>query len=144
MHYLKTLRKKVLTIEKITYLLTLIASWFIFLIGEWHISLTVLFVFLVFGGVTAFFKATLTRTINSNNAYKVMIKKVGIIMGVMIANLLDMMTGYDLLFRSVTILIFVGLIGLEIIENLTIMGVPMPYTITKYLSNLSEEGKDNK
>lgn len=128
--------------ERLLFISTWIGSWFAFLIGEWHVSLTILFVFLLLGGITAFFKAILTRNINSTNAYKVVIKKIGIVLAVMLANMLDMLTGYDLLFRSMTILGFIGLIGLEIIENFGHMGVPLPEPVTKYLAQLSGEKQD--
>lgn len=88
-------------------------------------------------------KSFITRTVNSHNAYKVIIKKFGIIVAVVLANLVDILTGYDFLFRSMTILFFIGLIGVEITENLGHMGVPLPKNLSKYLSQLTDEESPN-
>lgn len=121
-----------------------LGGWLLFLLGEWHVSLTVLFTFLIIGGVTAFFKAVIIREVNSHDAYKKIIKKIGIVLAIVVANLLDVLTGSEFLFRNMAIFFFVGLIGLEIFENFIIMGVPMPEPMTKYLSQLTaKERKDD-
>ncbi|MEV9639667.1 phage holin family protein [Mammaliicoccus sciuri] len=130
--------------EKLLFLLSVIGSWLAFLVGGWHISLTVLVVFMIIEIVTSFLKAITMREIDSVNGYKNFIKKFGIILAIIMANMADLLTGSDLLFRSVTILFFIGLIGLEIIENLGHIGVPLPVQLTKYLQQISNEGKDEK
>ncbi|MBY0221954.1 phage holin family protein [Sporosarcina aquimarina] len=128
--------------EKLLFLLSVIGSWLAFLVGGWHISLTVLVVFMIIEIVTSFLKAITMREIDSVNGYKNFIKKFGIILAIIMANMADLLTGSDLLFRSVTILFFIGLIGLEIIENLGHIGVPLPAQLTKYLQQISDEGKE--
>lgn len=128
--------------EKLLFTVSWLGGWFMFLLGDWHVSLTVLFIFLIIGGVTAFFKAIIIREINSHDAYKKIIKKIGIVLAIVVANLLDILTGSEFLFRNMAIFFFVGLIGLEIIENFIIMGVPIPEPITKYLSQLTNKEND--
>jgi len=132
-------RKKLLIIEK---LIITLALWFAFLLGEWHISLTVLFIFMAIVAITSIFKAIITKEVDSSKVYKEIIKNVGVFLAIILANMLDLLTGSELLFRSMTILFFVGWIGVRIIENLGHMGVPLPKKLTQYLTQLSEEGKE--
>ena len=92
--------------------------------------------------VTGIFKAIVTRQLNSKIGYKGFIRKAGIMLVIIIANLLDLLTGAEFLFRSMAILFYIGLESLSIVENLGHIGVPLPDHIKRYLKQLSNEGND--
>lgn len=92
--------------------------------------------------VTGIMKAFVTKEVNSKMGYKGFIRKAGIMLVIIIANLLDVLTGSEFLFRSMAVLFYIGLESLSIIENLGKIGVPLPEQITKFLKQLSNEGKD--
>jgi len=129
----------VFIIEKLLLSSSIIGGWLAFLIGGWHISLTVLAVFMAIDIITGIFKAIVTRQLNSKIGYKGFIRKAGIMLVIIIANLLDLLTGAEFLFRSMAILFYIGLESLSIVENLGHIGVPLPDAIKKYLKQLSED-----
>lgn len=131
-------------IEKILLASSVVGGWLAFLIGGWHISLTVLAVFMAIDIITGIMKAMVTKEINSKIGYKGFIRKAGIMLVIIIANLLDLLTGAEFLFRSMAVLFYIGLESLSIIENLGHIGVPLPEAITKYLKQLSNERTDDK
>lgn len=89
--------------------------------------------------VTGVLKAIVKRELNSKIGYKGFIRKAGIMLVVIIANLLDLLTGYEFLFRNIAVLFYIGLEGLSIFENLGHIGVPLPRKLTKYLTQLSDD-----
>ena len=131
-------------IEKLLLASSVIGGWLAFLIGGWHVSLTVLAVFMAIDIITGVFKAIVIKKLNSKIGYKGFIRKAGIMLVIIIANLLDMLTGSEFLFRSMAVLFYIGLESVSIIENLGHIGVPLPEQITKYLKQLSDEGNDRK
>lgn len=135
-------RKRVFIIEKILLFSSVIGGWLAFLIGGWHISLTILAIFMVIDIVTGIMKAIVTKELTSKIGYKGFIRKAGIMLVIIIANLLDLLTGSEFLFRSMAVLFYIGLESLSIIENFGKIGVPLPDQLTKYLKQLSNEGKD--
>lgn len=92
--------------------------------------------------ITGIMKAIVKKELTSKIGYKGFIRKAGIMLVIIIANLLDMLTGSEFLFRSMAVLFYIGLESLSIIENLGHIGVPLPEQITKYLKQLSAEGKE--
>ncbi|WP_280516976.1 phage holin family protein [Lederbergia sp. NSJ-179] len=133
---------EVFIIEKIILICSFLLSSISFLIGTWHISLTVLAVFMAIDIITGIFKGIVTKKMDSKVGYRGFIRKAGIMLVIIIANLLDLLTGAEFLFRSMAVLFYIGLESLSIIENLGHIGVPLPQQIKKYLKQLSEEGKD--
>lgn len=92
--------------------------------------------------ITGVMKAVVTKELTSKIGYKGFFRKAGIMLVIIIANLLDLLTGAEFLFRNVAVLFYIGLESLSIIENLGMIGVPLPEQITKYLKQLSNERKD--
>ncbi|GKV65591.1 MULTISPECIES: holin family protein [unclassified Sporosarcina] len=128
--------------EKLLLASSIIGSWLAFLIGGWHASLTVLCIFMCIDIVTGIMKAFVTKQVNSKIGYVGFVRKAGIMLAIIIANLLDVLTGSEFLFRNLAVLFYIGLESISIIENLGHIGVPLPEQITKYLKQLSNEGKD--
>lgn len=129
-------------IEKLLLTSSVIGGWLGFLVGGWHISLTVLALFLGIDILTGIMKAIVTKKMDSKIGYKGFIRKGGIMLVIIIANLLDLLIGYEFLFRNIAVLFYIGLESLSIIENLGHIGVPLPEAITKYLKQLSHERND--
>lgn len=71
---------------------------------------------------------TPSGTFDSRAGLKGLIRKGGILLVVFIATKLDALTGTDVV-RTAVILFFIANDGMSIIENLGIMGVPMPQIV---------------
>lgn len=93
--------------------------------------------------ITGLLRALYTRKANSKLHYKGVIKKIGIMTGVLFAAVLDIvLNGATPIFTTVTVALFTAGEGLSIIENLAIIGVPMPTQVKDKLTQIKEsEGK---
>ena len=67
------------------------------------------------------------------------LKKVGVIVVVMLAVIIDRVTGETGAIRTLVIYYFVANEGLSIVENLAAAGIPIPKTIKKALKALKKE-----
>lgn len=113
-------------------------------LGGWDTALAVLIAFIALDFVTGVLvaavfkrsKKTKNGALSSSAGMKGLIRKGVILLIVWVACLLDKLTGADYV-RTAVILFFIGNEGLSIIENVGIMGVPLP----KFLKNALEAMK---
>ncbi|MFB5663064.1 holin family protein [Alteribacillus sp. HJP-4] len=96
--------------------------------------------------ITEFIKGTYTGKLRSAVGYKGMLKKGAIMLVVILANMLDLLTGTGTpVFRTMATYFYIGNEGISIFENLGKIGVPIPQGIAKYIEQLSkEENKGQK
>ena len=94
--------------------------------------LTTLFIFLVIDYITGIFKGIKNKDLSSDTGWRGLMKKTGVMLGVITATQLDKITGGDV-FRSGTITFFTINEGISIIENLSILGVEFPDFMLKFL-----------
>ncbi|WP_231687541.1 phage holin family protein [Bacillus sp. FJAT-22090] len=127
-------------IEKLLFGFTFFGTIFAFLIGGWHISLTILVAFMVIDIVTGLIKAAIQKKLNSKVSYRGFLKKTSIMLVIIIANLLDLLTASGVpVFRTMAVFFYIGMEGLSIVENLGHIGIPLPKGIIKYIEQLSKE-----
>lgn len=101
--------KEVFIIEKLfIYFLTLTGTSLSFLIGTWHISLTILLVFMVIDIATGLIKSAIERKLSSNIAFNGFLKKATIMIVIIIANLLDILTSAGVpVFRTMAVFFYI-------------------------------------
>lgn len=111
-----------------------------FLFGAWHISLTILLVVMILDFITGIMKGAYLGKLRSAVGYKGLLKKGGIFIVIILANLLDVLTGSGMpVFRTMAVFFFIGNEGISIIENLGQMGVKIPKGLAKKFEQLSKE-----
>lgn len=118
-------------------------------LGGWDTSLKTLIIFMAIDYVTGILCALVwqkspkseTGAFESKASLKGLIRKGAILLIVYIAALLDEMTGHPVA-RTAVILFFVANDGFSIIENLGIMGVPMPEVIRNAFEMLRGKAED--
>lgn len=115
----------------------------VFLLGGFDVALQCLLVAIVIDYISGLAKAYITKTLSSQIGLKGIIKKVGVLLVVMLAVLIDRVTGESGAIRTLVIYYFVANEGLSIIENLAQAGVPIPKVIKDALKALKKEGKGN-
>lgn len=116
------------------------------LFGGWTIALETLFIFMlvdyVTGLITAgvFHKSSKTKNgaLESRAGFKGLCRKVGIILCVLVAYRLDLVMGTTYLKDAVCIA-FVINESISIIENIGLMGVPIPDKLTKAIELLKDK-----
>lgn len=116
-----------------------ICTGFIYLIGGFDVAMTCLLVAIALDYVSGLIKAYESKTLSSKIGLKGIIKKVGVLLVVMLAVLIDRVTGDTGAIRTLVIYYFVANEGLSIVENLAQAGVPIPQSIKKALKALKKE-----
>ena len=114
---------------------------FVYLVGGLDVALIALLVAIVLDYLSGIIKAYVTKQLSSQTGFRGIVKKVAVLMIVMLAVLVDRVTGETGAIRTLVIYYFVANEGLSIIENLGQAGVPIPQSIKKALKALKKENK---
>lgn len=122
-------------------IIALICTGCVYLLGGWDVSLICLVIAIVIDYVSGIMKAFVMKELSSKIGLRGLLKKVGVLMVVMLAVIVDRVTGETGMIRSLVIYYFVANEGLSIIENLGQTGVPIPSSIKKALRALKKENK---
>ena len=96
-----------------------------FLFGRWDLPLKVLFYSMVLDYISGMLKAFYLGEVSSKKGYKGLIKKVGILFTIAVANLTDLILGLAV-FRSAICIFFCMNECISVLENVSSMGVPIP------------------
>lgn len=122
-------------------IIALICTGCVYLLGGWDVSLICLVVAIAIDYVSGIMKAFVMKELSSKIGLRGLLKKVGVLMVVMLAVIVDRVTGETGMIRNLVIYYFVANEGLSIIENLGQTGVPIPSSIKKALRALKKESK---
>ena len=118
-----------------------------FLFGRWDLPLQILLTAMVLDYISGMLKAFYLGEVSSRVGYKGLIKKVGILFTIVVANLTDVVLGLTI-FRSAICMFFCMNELISVLENVSLLGVPIPEFLTTKLiqtQNVSiEEGKEGK
>ena len=120
---------------------SIIATTFVWLVGGIDIALSCLLVAIVIDYISGIIKAYETKTLSSAIGFRGILKKVGILLIVMLAVLVDRITIDNGGIRTLVIYYFVANEGLSILENLAQAGLPIPKSLKNALKVIK---KDNK
>lgn len=114
-----------------------------FMFGSWSTSITILIVFMIIDFITGVMKGAYLGKLRSAVGYKGMIRKAVIMIVIIIAHLLDVLVSEGApVFRTIAVYFYVGNELLSIIENIGLMGVPIPAHLEKYIEQLSDRKKN--
>ena len=116
-----------------------VATVFIFLFGGIDVALQCLLIAIVLDYISGLIKAYNTKTLSSSIGFKGILKKVGILVIVMLAVLVDRVTLNNGGIRSLVIYYFVANEGLSILENLAVAGLPIPKKLKDALKVIKKE-----
>ena len=123
-----------------------VGSFIAQLFGGWSMDLRTLCIFIVVDYITGLIVAGVFHTsqksesgaLNSNVGFKGLCKKIGILLCVLIAHRLDISIGTEYI-RTAVIIAFMVNETVSIIENIGLMGVPVPPTILKAIDILKNK-----
>ena len=120
---------------------SVICTTFIWLIDGLDIAILCLIVAIVLDYISGLIKAYNTKTLSSNIGFRGILKKVGILIIVMLAVLVDRVTVTNGSIRTLVIYYFVANEGLSILENLAQAGLPIPKSLKNALKVIKKENK---
>ncbi|WP_237178917.1 phage holin family protein [Paenibacillus sp. MMS18-CY102] len=114
------------------------------LLGGWDKSLQLLLALMVIDYVSGVLGAVKRRTVNSEVMYWGGIRKVVVLVVVGLATLMDewIQSGAPI-FRTAAIYFYVAREGLSVVENLGVLGVPLPAAIKDKLEQLGGDTDAN-
>ena len=130
--------------EFICGLLSTFATFIVYLIGGLDVAISCLLIAILLDYLSGILKAFITKELSSTIGIKGIIKKIAILLLVMLAVLVDRITGESGAVRTLVIYYFVSNEGLSILENLGEAGIPIPSIIKGSLKALKKESKGNK
>lgn len=120
----------------INFITSTLVTTIVYFLGGWDIAIQSLLVFILIDYVTGICKAVYNKKLNSSVGAKGIIKKVGYLLIVAIAVILDHIAGNTGAIRTIVIYFFVANEGLSILENWGGMGLPLPKKLTETLEQL--------
>ena len=122
-----------------------IGAFFAHLLGGWDFALKALALFMLLDYFTGLAVGWLNKSRKTENGalsseigFIGFAKKIGILIAVSVACVLDKLAGSDVL-RDAVIIAYITNEAISIIENLGIIGVPIPYKLRKAIEVLKEE-----
>lgn len=130
--------------EFICGIVSTILTFIVYLLGGLDVAITCLLIAIVLDYISGIIKAYITKQLSSGIGLKGIIKKVAMLLIVMLAVLIDRVTGESGAIRTLVIYYFVANEGLSIIENFAAAGVPIPSAIKNALKALKKESKGNE
>lgn len=124
------------------YLAMIYTSWIslmIYLVGGFDTLFRALLIMMALDYITGVIKGYKNKNINSKNAYKGFWKKIVVLIIVVGATQMDMIL-QDVGVRTLVLMFYVATEFLSIIENASVLGVPIP----SKLKDALEQCRDNK
>lgn len=118
-----------------------IGTFLTFIFGDWDVALQCLVIAIALDYISGIIKAFINKELSSKIGVKGILKKVGVLVIVALAVLIDKVTGESGAVRTLVIYYFVANEGLSIVENLGEAGLPIPDVIKKALKSLKNESK---
>jgi toxin secretion/phage lysis holin len=114
-------------------------------LGGWDIGLKILIFCMVFDYITGVLGAIKQRKLDSEVMFWGGIRKSVILMVLALSVLLDALVGNAApVFRTLAIYFYVSREGLSVVENLGVIGVPLPGFISKVLKQLEDKSKEEE
>lgn len=122
-----------------------IATFLTYIFGTWDAAIGVLIVLMVLDYITGVLNGYLTKTLNSEVGFKGLLKKFLILVVMIIAVMLDrLMNTGDWIFRTLVCYFYIANEGISLLENISLMGVPIPNKLKDALEQLNNEGTEKQ
>lgn len=126
--------------ERFNLLIAGLGTFLTWLLGAWDIALMVLVCFMVLDYLTGLIKAYLTKKLSSNVGLHGIARKsvilIVLIMSVMLDRILNSGTW---VFRTLVCYFYIANEGLSILENCSVIGLPIPNKIQEALEQLKNK-----
>ncbi len=117
-----------------------IGTGLVYLWGGFDVAMQCLLIAIALDYVSGIIKAFVLKQLSSAVGFRGILKKVGILVVVALAVLIDRVTGESGAIRTLVIYYFVANEGLSIIENAGKAGLPIPHSIKEALQALKRQG----
>lgn len=131
--------------EKISTLIAVLGTLFTWLFGTWDTALAILITFMILDYTTGLLRGYLSKKLSSDVGLKGVARKAVILVVLIVAVLLDrLLSGNVYVFRTLVCYFYIANEGLSILENCSVIGLPIPIKIQDALEQLKEGNKKSK
>lgn len=121
-------------------LFTILCTAATYLFGGWDVALAVLIAFMVIDYLTGVVNAILDKRLSSRVGFKGLAKKLFVVLMLIVAVLLDrLVNDGQWIFRTLVAYFYIANEGISIIENIALLGVPIPQKIVEILEQIKEK-----
>ena len=118
--------------------IAVIGASIVSMLGGWDMGLQALVVFVALDHATGLTNAFINKKLNSDIGFRGIAKKVVIFALVVVANMLDKLSGQAIL-RNLVIFFYIGMEGISILENCKGIGIPLPKQLVEALDKMKGE-----
>ena len=124
--------------NKIKLAINSLITFFIYMVGGIDKVFICLVILMVLDYITGIFKGIKNKNINSKKGFEGIIYKFCILFMIMLAEQIDIVTNQDV-FRNLICYFFISNEGISLLENFSILGLPVPEKIKNLLEQLKKE-----
>ncbi len=127
---------------KLTFgsIFTLICTAATYLFGGWDVALAVLIAFMVIDYLTGLVNAIVNKKLSSQVGFKGLAKKLFVVLMLIVGVMLDrLINDGRWIFRTLVAYFYIANEGISIIENIALLGVPIPQKIVEILEQIKEK-----
>jgi len=128
----------------INYITSTILTTIIYYLGGLDTAMKTLLILMLLDYITGLCKTIINKKLNKIIGAKGIIKKVGYLVIVALAFLLDKIIGDTGSIRNLVVYFFVANEGISIVENWGTIGLPLPKKIIEVLEQIKKESEGTK
>ena len=133
------------TLESFKYFVAMIATCITWLFGAWDTAIVVLVAFMVIDYVTGLIKGWYKKELSSDVGLKGIARKFLIILVLIVAVMLDRLLNTGTwVFRTLACYFYIANEGISILENVVILGLPIPEQLKNALIQIQDKSKEYK
>ena len=125
----------------ITDVISVILTFFIYILGGWDIALQSLIIVICIDYITGIERAIYNKNLSSKTVLKGILKKFCYLLVVALSVVIDKLLGNSGLIRSLVIYFFVANDGLSIVENMAEMNIKLPKKLIESLEQIKNKGE---
>lgn len=111
-------------------------------LGGWSLALQTLLIFIALDYVSGILKALYQKKLNSEVGVKGIVRKIGYLIIVALANYLDQLLGNSGALYTLVVYFFVANEGISIVENWGAMDLPIPKKLKEALAQLKNRNEE--
>ena len=116
-----------------------------YLFGGWDVALAVLVSFMVIDYLTGVIIAIINKKLSSHVGFKGLAKKLFVVLMLVVAVMLDrLINSGEWIFRTLVAYFYIANEGISIVENIAVLGVPVPKKIIDILEQIKEKHQDDE
>ncbi len=122
------------------FLFTTVCTILTYLFGGWDVALAVLICFMAIDYITGVINAITNKKLSSTVGFRGLAKKLFIVLMLIVAVMLDrLLNDGEWIFRTLVAYFYIANEGISIVENIAMLGVPVPKKILEILEQLQEQ-----